>query len=527
MPGDHPHRHLVPPAGWLSPPAEPDQAPSPGFLLGVTLLAAALRFFELTGQSLWVDEMLTWQVVGPDLGRSFFEQIGDCIQGPLYMSVIWPLVRIQESALSLRLPAAVMGTLAVPLFGIVAGRLAGGRAGRLAVFLFALSPFHIWYSQEGRGYALLIFFALAMAWLYLEMVRRGPGPWLAILFGLAAGGAGLSNLSGMFLWAGMGAALLIVDRPGDRRAWGWWALAFGLGGVLVAPWLLKASGIWAVDRVLPGGGTGTALRGETTFSLLALPYTIQTFFYGYSLGPSTSELHQPDRLALLKSAAPLLAIGALPVGFGLLASLRRPNRNFWRQIFWIAIPVAILVLLAVRNIKPWNPRYVAMTLPWFLILASVGWTMLPRRMGLVLVLVVTGLTLWSVGNYFGNSRYAKADVRAAAAFVDEQDTEGLPILVPVVTGVFDFYHQGPSETLGTYGLPPLRTAAQADAFVVDKLAGADAAWVVLARAWYFDPDGLLPTALARAGHLRLVAEPAGTEIYSWNRVTAAKDDHGP
>ena len=43
------------------------------------------------------------------------------------------------------------------------------------------------------------------------------------------------------------------------------------------------------------------------------------------------------------------------------------------------------------------------------------------------------------------------------------------------------------------------------------------AWVVLARAWFFDPDGRLPTALARVGHLRRVATTPGTEIYRGDR----------
>ncbi len=44
--------------------------------------------------------------------------------------------------------------------------------------------------------------------------------------------------------------------------------------------------LWAVDRMVVGAATGEALRGESTFSLDALPYTVFSFFYGYSLGPS-------------------------------------------------------------------------------------------------------------------------------------------------------------------------------------------------------------------------------------------------
>jgi hypothetical protein len=412
------------------------------------------------------------------------------------------------------------------LFASVAGRLVPGRAARLAVLLFALNPFHVWYSQEGRGYTFLILFSLAACWFYLEMVRRGPTPARAVLFGLAAAAAALGNLSALFLWVGLGTSLVLLDRPAKSRDWGWWALGFGLAVVLVAPWMLKASGIWAVDRVLPGG-TGTALRGATTFDPLALPYTIQTFIYGFSLGPSTAELHAPDRLALVKAAAPLLAAGILPVGLGLLGSLFRPGRAFFRMLLWIGLPVVILVFLGMRNIKPWNPRYVAMTLPWVLLLLGSGLTRWPRRAGFGLTLLLLGLTLWSLGNYYWNGRYAKADVRGAVALVEGSADSGDPVLVPVVTGVFDLYHHGPARTIGSYGRPQLANMGEAENYLAEVLEGEDACWFVSARAWFFDPDGLLPLALTRIGHLRKQEGRDGVEISHWERNSPAKDDHGP
>lgn len=526
MSPDPHHRHLVPPTGWLDDAGPDDEGPSAGFLLGVTVLAAVLRLWEITGPSLWVDEIMTWNMIRPGIGFPFLEQITDSIQGPLYMAVAWPLVRMMEAEWALRLPSAVAGILAVPLFAAVAALLVPGRATRLAVLLFALNPFHVWYSQEGRGYAFLILFSLAAAWLYLDMVRRGPTVGRVVLFALAGAAAALGNLSALFLWGGMGLSLLVLDRPSGGRQWGLWTLGFGLAVVLVSPWLLKASGVWAVDRALPGG-TGEALRGATTFDPLALPYTVQTFLYGFSLGPATAELHGPDRLEIVKSSALILGLGALPVGLGLLGSLGRPGRPLARLFLWVLVPSLILVFLAVRNIKPWNPRYVAMALPWILIMVASGLTIWPRRAGFGLTLVLLGLTLWSLGNYFGNGRYAKADLRGAVAFVEDSGEAGDPVLVPSVTGVYDFYQQGTARTIDTYGRPPLKTMTGAEAFLAEVLVGEDACWFVSARAWFFDPEDLLPVALARIGHLRVRKELDGVAIYHWERNSPAKDNHGP
>jgi len=506
---------LVPPADWAADRSAQNTGLGPGFLIMATALAAVLRLYELTGQSLWVDEMLTWQMIRPGIPAGFWEQILDSIQGPLYMAVVWPLVRLQDSALMLRLPAALAGIATIPLFGLVVTRLLEGRAARLAVLLLAVNPFHVWYSQEGRGYAFLVMFSVLMALAFLALTRERSGTGRAVLFALATAGAVLSNLGGMFLWVGMGLGLLLFHFPSHKRQWGLWGLAFGVGLLLVAPWLLKAAGIWAVDRIMPGIGTGEALRGETTFSPMAWPYTLHTFFYGYSFGPSLRELHQPDRMAVLRGAGPVLLMGAIPVGLGLLAGVFRHVRKRGMLIVWIGVPVLILTFLALRNVKPWNPRYVAMILTWVLALSACGLAGLPRRLGLIATVLLMCLTLWSLGGYYWDGRYAKADVRAAAMHLEMVNSEGAPILAPVITSVFNYYYRGSGEVLGTYGLPVLKDAADGAAFCDRILAGRERCWLVLGREWYFDPEGYLPMVMSRRGHLRLVFTAPGVMVYDW------------
>ena len=512
---------LVPPADWAADDVAGKIGLSPGFLLMATLLGAVLRLYSLAGQSLWVDELLTWQMIRPGIPAGFIEQIRDSIQGPLYMAVVWPLIRLQDSALMLRLPAVVAGIATIPLFGLVVSRLLGGRAARLAVLLLALNPFHVWYSQEGRGYSFLMLFSVLMALAILALARRKSGIGLAVLFALAAAGAVWSNLGGMFLWLGMGLGVLFFHFPSSRREWGLWGLAFGAGLLLVSPWLLKATGIWAVDRVLPGSGVGESLRGETTFTPLAWAYTLQTFFYGYSFGPSLRELHQPDRMAVLRNAWPILILGAGPVGVGLLAGLFRLDRKRAPLLVWIIVPLLILTFLALRNVKPWNPRYVAMVLPWVLALTAFGMAGLPRRMALTATLLLTCLTLWSLGGYYWNERYFKADVRAAAGYLEKANSEGAPVLAPVITSVFRYYYRGTGDVLDTYGLAALENTRETDAFCDRILAGRTRCWLVLAREWYFDPEGHLPRAMSRRGHLRLVTTAAGVRVYDWEKQSAS------
>ena len=269
---------------------------------------------------------------------------------------------------------------------------------------------------------------------------------------------------------------------------------------------------------------GQALRAETTFPLAAVPYSVFSCCFGHSLGPSLRELHGADRVQLALGAWPLLAACALP----LLVGWARGVPGVWRGRAWllimILVPVLVLALLVWRNFKPWNARYLAVIMPWLLIWAAAGLARMPRWPGVLLTGLLVGLTLWSVGNHFLNERYAKADLRVTARTVERLNAAGDPVLVPVVTDVFDYYYSGGGRLIHSFNLPPLGNADEAEAFCAEVLAGNDRCLYVQAREWFFDPRGFLPPALARLGDLELVERHPGVEVYLWTRGLAKVND---
>ncbi len=509
--------HLIPPADWLD---DPDNHEVPGFawfLLLAALLAALLRLYRLDGQSLWVDEIQTWRQIRPAAGLVFWRQILDAIQGPLYPAVLWPVVRWQPDAFWMRLPAAVAGVLTVPVLGLFGARLFDQRTGLLAALFLAVNPFHVWYSQEARGYSLLMFFVVTAGLCVLRLSRgkgnAGHAVWLGICGALAMG----SNLSAAFFWLALGVIPLYSFLRGNRKDAGLWLLGLGTGVVLMLPWFLQAAGIWEVGRILPGAATGEALRGDSTFSFLAVPYTIFSFFCGYSCGPSLAELHRLSGHAVLAGYWPILAGVALVMAFPLWHAFRSLRGEQWMLLVWAAVPFVVLMVLAQRNIKPWNPRYLSAVLPWFLVLLAAGTVRMPGRWRVVSALLITGMMLWSLGNDFWNPRYAKEDVRAAAEFLSRNNPEGEPVLVPVVTAVFDFYYEGSGTLLDTYHVPPLDGPEAASQFMSTRMQGLDAAWIVCARYWEFDPEDFLPAVLSHAGTLLLEFKAPGVKVYHWQR----------
>lgn len=513
---------LVPPEGWASVRERGSGGCGAGYLVLVTALAALLRLWRLDGMSLWIDEVMTWNLVTPDHGLSFGEIMRLAYQGPLYPAVLWPLVRWHEADVVLRLPAALAGIAVVPLFGAFVARLWDRMAGRLAALLMALSPFAIWYAQEGRGYSFVILFAVLAGLVMQAAVRRGATLGRMLLLALLVAAGITSNNSFLILLVAFGLTVLVAARPRQAGQWLRWGIGLGGGVALASPWLLAAAGIWELGRVVPGVDTGEALRGDTTFSLWALPFSGHAFFYGFTLGPSLTELHAPDRLAMVREHAPLVAAGGLVAAAALLFGARRLGRSRAWLLLWIAVPIVVVVLLAARNVKPFNVRYLATAFPWVLAIAAAGIAGLPARGRGLLAGALCVLSLVSLGAYFHDARHAKEDVRGAVAAITAMPGSDRPLLVPAVGPVVRHYWRGTSPVIGLYGEPRPTDPAAADAIVARRLAGLDEAWIVWARTWDVDPRHLLPGALARAGTLERVHSGPQVAVDLWRRRPAAE-----
>jgi len=280
--------------------------------------------------------------------------------------------------------------------------------------------------------------------------------------------------------------------------------------------MLKAAGIWEVGRVLPGVDTGQALRGDTTFSPWALPFSGFALLYGFTLGPSLAQLHGADRLDVIMHHGPLIALAALAAAVPMLVALSQLSRRRWIIILWVAVPVVGVVLLATRNIKPFNVRYLASVLPWLVVLMAAGLARLavwPRR---VLAAALFGLSLASLAGLFWVGDYAKADIRGAVAVVTREATPRT-VLAPTVGPVVRHYLGERMPVKGCWDESILATPADADGLVARQLAGVSDAWYLRARAWDLDPHGRIPDALRRVGTLERVDERNGVTLDRWRR----------
>src|SRR5262249_26704522 len=144
--------------GFLDPIREWAASRSRAFWIvaGISVLGAVLRFATLGLQSYHPDEIVTVNRIRPrSFGGSMSAVASSESTPPLYYALAWVWAQLFGTAeVGLRSLSALAGVATVPIAYLLGAELRGRRAGIAAAALVAVNPMLLWYSQEGRAYAL-------------------------------------------------------------------------------------------------------------------------------------------------------------------------------------------------------------------------------------------------------------------------------------------------------------------------------------------------------------------------------------
>lgn len=234
------------------------------------LIGAALRLLRLGAQDLWYDEAVTAWIARLPLADLLQAVAGD-VHPPLWYLVEWLMVRFpgntgnQALAWLLRFPAALCSIAALALLPGLARALGlDRRVGVVATWIMALSPFQVWYAQEGRMYALLL---LAVELGALAMLKKRP--WLFFLAGAIA--LYSHNIGAIYVL--LLAALKLPElvrgwrhKPADLLAYGsilavyvpWAGVAAGQAGAVAGSFWVQRPAVGAIPLTLHELFWGTA-----------------------------------------------------------------------------------------------------------------------------------------------------------------------------------------------------------------------------------------------------------------------------
>lgn len=386
----------------------------------LTALALGLRVVGMD-QTLYGDEYFTYGIITRNGLRGVWHDVyHTSVTPPLHYYLAWSSVQFGgDSTVLVRLPSLIFGTALVPLVYLLARRTGGRRAGLLAAAMIALSPFAIWYSDEARAYATMMFL-VALSALALLRAAEGDGRAWWVVFAVSACAAVWSHYTAVFVIAGQAAWALWAHR--DR----WRPLAVAVTAIVVGylPWVpgfleqrQNKGGLEAIDAFAP-------LNVSVLFEL-PLRTLIGHPFLGLPTFPGATGL-------LLAVVVVFLAVAALARRPQLLTSqepLLRPELALWALLI-LATPIGLL-LYAASGTSLFLPRNLSASLPALAVLVAVALAWMSRALPARVAAVTLGAFVVLLG--FGTLKslrdaYRRPPYREAASYVNRVAPAGEAII---------------------------------------------------------------------------------------------------
>lgn len=123
-------------------------------VLGILLLAFALRLIALDTREVWYDDTFSILLARQELPGIASGTAADTMP-PLYYVLLHYWMYLGQDPFTLRFLNVMISTVVVGAVYLVARRTAGQRAALLSALLTAVAPFQVYHAQELRMYALL------------------------------------------------------------------------------------------------------------------------------------------------------------------------------------------------------------------------------------------------------------------------------------------------------------------------------------------------------------------------------------
>ena len=418
----------------------------PFILLSVVFLGFALRIHEITAYSVWLDEASTYFIsIGsiPDILRGLRQPYGQAAP-PLYHIILHFSLLLGQGELFLRLPSMVFGVLCIPAVYVLGKTFFGKSEGLMGALLLAISPFHVWYSQEARMYTLFLLFAMLSTMFLWDAWQSGRRrSWLCYCVATLLGCYThfltflLIFCQGLFLVsASLVRSLGQVDAEARQRVREG-LIGFGMSGVMLLlcylPWISATLNKMGSSWPFPGPDINFSYAMTILQSFVgrdAACVTLFAFLFACGVGSGVSRRSAPAAFLVLLTLLP-------PVGVALFLQL---VKSFFAARYVIFVLGFFLLIVA-----------------WGLSGLSQATRRLARRArvhptpGSVVVVgaVLAGLLFGEsreLRRYFSGQRWSE-DWRATAAFVraNAADGDAIAFYQPWVQVPFDYYYDGALE----------------------------------------------------------------------------------
>ncbi len=315
-------------------------------LIAWTILGGVLRGIGLN-QQYWYDEIVTvLNTIRIPPTKLLTSYVWDN-QHTFYSALAQLSVAVfGEHPWSVRLPAMIAGTLSIPALYLLGRSVVSRRESICAAALLAVSYHHIWFSQNARGYSLLMLATVIATWCFLEGQRR-ESLRLWILYAVVVAFGAYTHLTMVFVAVSHMLIVivqwLVASYQGQPRKVYWRpTLAIVASGLLTI--LLYApmmSDIWAFY---------TADHAQIASEWTKITWAIGEAFRGLQMGYGVVVLIGLAVIGVvgcwrfMKSSPVVLALIVLPGLMG-LAVMLATGRNIWPRFFLYVFGNALLIVV--------------------------------------------------------------------------------------------------------------------------------------------------------------------------------------
>ncbi len=416
-------------------------------LAGILLAGLLLRLLRLNFQPLWFDEGYSFYFAHLPVPALLAATAVD-IHPPLYYLVlkVWLAVwdALLPAVVGARLLSVLWGVLTIPILWAIGRQLGRQHAGGWAALLLAISPFHIYYSQEIRMYGMVTCLSALGAWMTLEALERRQAVWWA--------GAGLTLLAALYtqyyaVFIILALTVFIVMGRRWREHWRAWCAVLAGTALAYLPW------VWyTAPRLVTYVQYKVRMDQDLPLSLWAF---LRRILLAYGAGHLEGTWQDWWLMGLLPAALAL-------VGTAWLLARRRLTHapGLILGLSWLLVPW--LGGYLINLIAPFNPprseRLMLVALPAFLLL---GGEVLQSALeqarpavrraalaGLALCVAVAGLSL---AGFYTVPRYEQEDYRALAKFIEARSlpTDAVICVFPWQVGYFQAYLASPPALVET------------------------------------------------------------------------------
>ena len=408
------------------------------WLIALLLVGIFLRLYRLDGHSLWSDEGIQYFISSASSISEVLERRHErTFHNALSFIIHHLFLNLQDSDFFLRLPSALFGIGTLPLAYLLTRNLLSRTAALCALFVFATSPFHVWYSQEARMYAPLLFTSLLSTLFLLKAVGHSSKAFWWVLY---SGGVVLGIYLHIFMiitvmshviW------LLVCHRRSLIAVVGCGLIAAILAFPVTLEWgqmfLRKTSLNKTTQAAVRASETG--LKERVKIGWQGIPYAFFAYGAGFSLGPSVSDLHEHRKVGYLLRFLPSIVAVGLTWGLLLITGLwllftHGPRSAFWLcSLSLVSIITGVIALTTITRFT-FNVRYVIIAYPYGVLVLSAALAFLLQKhawLGTLALLALAALSALSLTHYFHNPRYAKENIRQAVQHWQAAETSS-PLL---------------------------------------------------------------------------------------------------